>query len=87
MHSRINFLPVAVLTALLLSGCVGEPQTFYAADPVEPEHHVVARTLVRSMPTVVAPTLSAGEKQRLFQDFQHLQSSNNQATIAEDLAP
>jgi len=87
MHIRIALLPVAAFVVVLLTGCVGEPQTFYAADPVVPEHRVVAQALVRSSPAAVAPTLSALQKQQLFRGFQHLQSSNNQAAIARDLAP
>ena len=87
MHIRIHSLPIAVLALMPLSGCVGEPQTFYAAEPAVPQHRVAARVPVRSSPSVVAPTLSADEKQRLFQGFQQLQGSNNQAVVATELVP
>lgn len=88
MPVRISLSSIAVFfAAMLLSGCVGEPQTFYAAEPVVPEPHVIARAPVRPAPAVIAPTLSADEKQRLFQDFQQLQGSSSQAAVARELAP
>ena len=87
MLFRISSSFIAAFIAMLLSGCVGEPQTFYAAEPVVTEPHIVARVPVRPTPAVIAPTLSAEEKQRLFQDFRQLQGSNNQAAAARELAP
>lgn len=87
MRIRIHLSLIAMFALVLLTGCVGEPQTFYAAEPVVPEHRVAARVPVRSSPTIVTPTLSANEKQRLFQDFQQLQGSNSQAAAATELTP
>ena len=87
MRIRVYSLSTAIFALALLTGCVGEPQTFYIAEPVVPEHRVAVRAPVRSSPTIIAPTLSADQKQRLFQDFQQLQGANNQAAVATELTP
>ena len=78
-------LAVAALgLALLPGGCVGAPQTFYAAQPVAPDRPARSRLAPRQAP---APVLSDSEKRRLFQDFQQSQSARDQATTTQEPIP
>ena len=53
------FWPLAALGAvILLAGCIGEPQTYYAAKPVVLQRHAVARALKKSALAPPAPTLT-----------------------------
>ncbi len=70
--------------ALLPGGCVGVPQTFYAAQPVAPERPVQLRPAPRQAP---ASALSDSEKRRLFQDFQQSQGTKDQATTTQEPVP
>jgi hypothetical protein len=94
MHAKsVRFVNYALLAAaafglaLLPGGCVGVPQTFYAAEPAAPERPVLPRLSPRPAPASVAPTLSDSEKRRLFQDFQQSQSVKDQATTTQELVP
>ena len=73
--------------ALLPGGCVGVPQTFYAADPVAPERPVPPRVSPRPAPAPAASTLSDSEKRRLFRDFQQSQGMKDEATTNQAPAP
>jgi hypothetical protein len=73
--------------AFLLGGCVGVPQTFYAAEPVVPEHPAAPRLLPRPAPAPIAPALSDSEKRRLFQDFQQSQGAKDEAATSREQAP
>lgn len=86
MYIRIVFSPIAALGVVLISGCVGEPQTFYAAEPVVLESHTAARASVRPIPAAVAPILTVDEKQRLFQGFQQSQGLKSQAVTNQEPA-
>lgn len=86
MPVSIAFWSIAAFGVVLISGCVGEPQTFYAAEPVVLESHAIVRALVRPTPAAVAPTLTADEKQRLFQNFQQLQGLKSQAATNQEPA-
>ena len=92
MHAKpvmlANALPmVAVLgLALLPGGCVGVPQTFYAAEPAAPERPAPPRW-PRPARVPAASSLSDSEKRRLFQDFQHSQSVKDQAATSQEPVP
>ena len=73
--------------ALLPGGCVGVPQTFYAAEPAAPERSAPPRLSPRPAPVPVASPLSDSEKRRLFQDFQHSQSLKDQAATVQESVP
>ena len=83
--------------AFLLSGCIGEPRTYYAAKPIVLQQRPVARvskksapapsTLILSTPVLSAsnteaPILSADEKQQLFHDFQASQGRKDPTPAA-----
>ena len=73
--------------ALLPGGCVGMPQTFYAAEPAAPGRPVPPRLLPRPAPVPAASPLSDSEKRRLFQDFQHSQRVKDQAATVQEPVP
>lgn len=73
--------------ALLPGGCVGVPQTFYAAEPAAPERPAPIRLSPRPAPVPAASPLSDSEKRRLFQDFQHSQSVKDQAATTQEPVP
>lgn len=93
MHAKpvmlANALPmVAVLgLALLPGGCVGVPQTFYAAEPAASGRPAPRRLSPRLTPVPAASPLSDSEKRRLFQDFQHSQSVKDQAATTQEPVP
>lgn len=84
MHARLalpvhSILQAATLVGLaLLGGCVGAPQPLQAAKPVMPGRPVKLRVAPRPSPAA-APTLSASEKRRLFQEFQQSQGASEAA--------
>ena len=94
MHARsVTFVNNALLAAaalglaLLPGGCVGVPQTFYAAEPAVPERPAPPRLSSRPAAAPAAPILSDSEKRRLFQDFQQSQSAKDQATTTQEPVP
>ena len=93
MHAKsvtfVNALLVAAAfgLALLPGGCVGVPQTFYAADPVAPERPAPPWLSSKAAPAPAASTLSESEKRRLFRDFQQSQSLKGEAATAQAPEP
>ena len=94
MHAKsVTFVNNALLVAaafglaLLPGGCVGVPQTFYAADPVAPERPVPSRLSPRPASTPSPSTLSDSEKRRLFREFQQSQGIGDEATTTQAPAP
>ncbi len=77
----------ALGAAVLLGGCVGEPQTFYAAKSIVLGRPTAARLPPKPVPALAAPTLSAGEKTRLFQDFQQSQGLTSRTVTTQEPAP
>ena len=73
--------------ALLPGGCVGVPQTFYAAEPAAPGRPAPIRLSPRPASVPAASPLSDSEKRRLFQDFQHSQSLKNEAATIQEPVP
>ncbi len=81
-------LAVAMLgLALLPGGCVGVPQTFYAAEPAAPERPAPPRLSPRPASVPAASPFSDSEKRRLFQDFQHFQTVKGQAAAVQEPVP
>ena len=80
-------LAAAFGLALLPGGCVGSPQTFYAAEPAAPERSAPIRLSPRPAPVRTAPSLSDSEKRRLFRDFQQSQSVKDDAATSGEPVP
>ena len=93
MHAKPVMLVNALLAAaasglaLLPGGCVGVPQTFYAAEPAAPGRPIPPRLAPRPAPVPAVSPLSDNEKRRLFQDFQHSQSLKDQADMSQEPVP
>ena len=85
--NNVLLVAVAFGLALLPGGCVGGPQTFYAADPVAPERPVPPRLSSKPSSAPAASTLSDSEKRRLFRDFQQSQGVKDGATTTQAPAP
>ncbi len=85
--SHVLRIATAFGLAFLPGGCMGVPQTFYAAEPAAPERPAPPRLAPKPAPVAHAPALSESEKRRLFQDFQHSQSAKDQADIAPEPVP
>jgi hypothetical protein len=91
----VPWLTVAFGAAVLLGGCVGKPQTFYAAKPIVLEPRVTPRIAARavhaapvaSAPNPTAPVLTAAEKERLFQKFQSSQRLKDRAVTTIEAPP
>lgn len=66
----------ACLGALLLSGCVGQPQTYGSGRPIVLTPRVAAPRVRPAPATRPAVPLSAAEKQRLFRQFQETQAND-----------
>lgn len=87
---------VAFGAAVLLAGCVGEPQTYYAAKPIVLQPRAVAQVRKKpapaplapaSAPNLSTPNLSTDEKQQLFQEFQASQRLKDPVAVAPRAAP
>ena len=94
MHAKpvmlVNHALLAVAAlglALLPGGCVGVPQTFYAAEPAAPGRLASPRLSPRPVPVPAASPLSDSEKRRLFQEFQHSQNVKDEAATVLEPAP
>ena len=85
--NRVLLVAAAFGLALLPGGCVGVPQTFYAADPVAPEHRAPSRVSQKPAFAPAASTLSDSEKRRLFRDFQQSQDVKDEAATTQAPAP
>lgn len=85
VHSTL--LMVTTLAMMLLAGCVGEPQTFYVAEPIVVKPRVPIRSPTRSTPMATSRALSTDEKQRLFQGFQQQQRLKSQAVTNWEAVP
>lgn len=77
----------ALGAAVLLSGCVGKPQTFYVARPIVLERPTAVRMSPKPVPASLPPALSASEKQRLFQDFQQSQGLTSRTVTTQEPVP
>jgi hypothetical protein len=92
---------IAFGAALLLTSCVGEPKTYYEAEPIVLQRRAATRVSKKPAPTLSAPTsatvlsapvqsapvLSTDEKQQLFQDFEASQGRKDPVVIAPGAAP
>ncbi len=89
MRECVSFWPAVVIGAvILLSGCVGQPRTFYAEKPIVLKPPAVFREPARPLAAGSAPALSRAKKERLFQEFQRSQVLKEQAsTDSVDATP
>ncbi len=87
MPVRLVLSPLAAFAVVLLNGCIGKPQTFYAAKPIAWQQRVTAPGPTKPGLRAGAPTLSANQKQRLFQGFQQQQAARNQTITDQALTP
>ncbi len=77
----------ALGTAVLLAGCTREPPAYHAAEPIVLQRRAAAQMRARPAPALPARTLSADEKQRLFQDFKASESLEDQAVTTQEATP
>ena len=91
---------VALGLAFVLSACVRNerwpyagyerhpyPARPYAPRPIEPAPDTAARVVTRPAPESSASTLSPEEKERLFQQFQDMESRRRQTVTTEEATP